>query len=641
MVGAESEVTKLLDAAVAAVPGGQIRPGQQQMAEAIDKARTTRRHLLVQAGTGTGKSLGYLVPSLMSDRPVVVSTATLALQAQLVDTDLPRLAEATEDVLGRKATFAVLKGRHHYLCAAKLADPEPEEEQDSLDGGAWLGKAGRMEKHVKRVHEWANETERGDRDELDPGVPDAVWRGVSVSSRECVGAQKCPQGDICFAEKARGAAREADIVVTNHSLLAIDLLNGRKVLPEHDLLIVDEAHELADRATGAAQAELSVAAIERSMRRAGQFISRETKERFTDGGAAFDASLDNLPSGRLTQLPEHLRQALTLLEGACREASSEITVGKDNESLLKQQAKTGVGDLRDIVQRIQQESEYDVIWADGDGRRRQLTVAPLSVAGILGEELFAERTVVVTSATLTLGGKFDNVARALGIEESQADTLDVGSPFDYRKQGILYVAAHLPKPTMSGLSEAAAEELVRLVTAIGGRTLGLFSSRKAAERAAEVLRERTDLPILVQGEESLPPLVRRFRAEPDTCLLGVMSLWQGVDVPGDSCQLVVVDRLPFPRPDEPLMAARSAAADNSGGSGFSQVSVPYAAIRLAQGVGRLIRSTSDKGVVAVLDARLENARSYGRYLRESLPPLWYTTDKDKVVGALKRLRGTS
>ncbi|GLZ77697.1 ATP-dependent helicase [Actinorhabdospora filicis] len=631
----------LLDAAIAAVPGGQVRPGQQQMAAAIDRARETGSHLLVQAGTGTGKSIGYLVPSLLSDRPVVVSTATLALQAQLVDTDLPRLADATEGVLGRRPSFAVLKGRHHYLCAAKLASPEAEDEQDTLDGGSWLGQASKMEKHVTRLHDWANDTETGDRDELDPGVPDVVWRGVSVSARECPGAMKCAQGDICFAEKARGQAREADIVVTNHSLLSIDLLNGRKVLPEHDLLIVDEAHELADRATGAAQAEVTVAGIERVMRRAGSFVSREVKEKFADAGAAFDAALMNLPPGRLTQIPAAMREALTLLEGACREGASEITVGKDEESVTKQQAKTGVTDLRDVVQRFLLESEHDVIWGDGEGRRRQLTVAPLSVAGILGQELFAERTVVATSATLTLGGKFDSAARSLGLDEGDYDTLDVGSPFEYRKQGILYVASHLPKPGMSGLSEAAADELVRLVTALGGRTLGLFSSRKAAERAAEVLRERTDLPILLQGEESLAPLVRRFRAEPETCLLGVMSLWQGVDVPGDSCQLVVVDRLPFPRPDEPLTAARSAAADNSGGSGFAQVSVPYAAIRLAQGVGRLIRSVDDKGVVAVLDPRLETARSYGRYLRESLPPLWYTTDKEKVAGALSRLKAAS
>jgi ATP-dependent DNA helicase DinG len=216
--------------------------------------------------------------------------------------------------------------------------------------------------------------------------------------------------------------------------------------------------------------------------------------------------------------------------------------------------------------------------------------------------------------------------------------LDVGSPFDYPKQGILYVAAHLPRPTQSGLAGPAADELVKLVRALGGRTLGLFSSRRAATQAAEVLRAQTDLEILVQGEEALPLLVKRFRAEPTSCLLGVMSLWQGVDVPGDACQLVVIDRLPFPRPDEPLAAARAAAVDAAGRSGFAEVSVPIAAVRLAQGVGRLIRSSTDRGVVAVLDSRLETARGYGAFLRRTLPPFWYTTKPDVAIGALTRLR---
>ena len=213
----------------------------------------------------------------------------------------------------------------------------------------------------------------------------------------------------------------------------------------------------------------------------------------------------------------------------------------------------------------------------------------------------------------------------------------MGSPFDYRRQGILYVAAHLPRPRESGLPEASARELVRLVDALGGRTLGLFSSRRAAERAAQVLRERTRVEVLLQGEESLPLLVRRFRDDPRTCLLGVLSLWQGVDVPGDACQLVVIDRLPFPRPDEPLAAARAAAVDAAGGSGFAAVSVPIAAVRLAQGAGRLIRSADDRGVVAVLDSRLHHARGYGPFLRRSLPPFWYTTDPEVVCQALARL----
>jgi ATP-dependent DNA helicase DinG len=346
--------------------------------------------------------------------------------------------------------------------------------------------------------------------------------------------------------------------------------------------------------------------------------------------------------GRVTTgLPAPLRAALTLLDPACRRALDAIGDVKadDPDPVRKQQAKVGLAQISETAQRLLAEAEFDVAWIEKDDRRRMVVVAPLSVAGTLANHLYAERTVVATSATLALGGRFDTIAKALGLTEGDGSwtSLDVGSPFAYASQGILYVAAHLPKPTQSGLSDAAAEELVALVQALGGRTLGLFSSRKAAERAAEVLRAKTDLTILLQGEEALPLLVRRFREDRASCLMGVMSLWQGVDVPGDACQLVVIDRLPFPRPDEPLAAARSAAVDATGGSGFAAVSVPIAAVRLAQGVGRLIRSTRDKGVVAVLDSRLENARGYGAYLRASLPPFWYTTRPEVVLGALKRL----
>jgi len=647
-------VEELLAAAVGAVPEGATRPGQQAMAGAVAQAAQTGEHLLVQAGTGTGKSLAYLVPALLVDGPVVVSTATLALQSQLVDHDLPRLADAAEPLLGRRPTFAVLKGRHHYVCLARLEASSEEEPEDALFEAPgpvgkpltaktkWLGEAGRMGKQIQRLREWALESDTGDRDELDPGVDDSAWRAVSMPARECVGAARCPYGTECFAEASRVRAREADIVVTNHSLLAVDMLAGRHIVPPHKLLVVDEAHELADRVSSAAQAELSPESVDRASRRARAFIPPEHQEALIEAGDGLALGLAEAPPGRITAgLPAALRQALTLLDPACRRALDAIGDVKadDADPVRKQQAKTGLAELSETTQRLLAEADFDVAWVEKDDRRRAVVVAPLSVAGTLANHLYAERTVVATSATLALGGRFDTVARALGLTEGDGtwQSLDVGSPFDYPKQGILYVAAHLPKPTQSGLSDAAAEELLALVQALGGRTLGLFSSRKAAERAAEVLRAKTDLTVLLQGEEALPLLVRRFREDRASCLMGVMSLWQGVDVPGDACQLVVIDRLPFPRPDEPLAAARAAAVDAAGGSGFAAVSVPIAAIRLAQGVGRLIRSPKDKGVVAVLDSRLETARGYGAYLRASLPPFWYTTKPEVVLGALKRL----
>jgi ATP-dependent DNA helicase DinG len=661
-----ASVADLLAAAVSAVPGGTSRPGQETMAAAVAQAVATGEHLLVQAGTGTGKSLAYLVPSLLVDGPVVISTATLALQHQLIEHDLPRLADAIQPALGHRPTFAVLKGRHHYLCLAKL-DGDPAEEPEGLFEGPgtqtrWLGEAGRLGKQVQRLREWAKETDAGDRDELDPGVDDTAWRQVSMPARECIGAMRCPFGEECFAEASRARAREADIVVTNHSLLAFDMLAGRHIIPPHKLLVIDEAHELADRVTGASQAELSPDVIDRAARSTRSLVDGDVYEQLTEAGDALALGLAESVAGRLTAgLSNALAQALTLIDAATKKALDRIGDLKQDDpaAVRKQQSKAVLSQLNTTAQRILTGSAHDVVWVEREDRRRSIVVAPLSVSSTLREFLYEDRTVVATSATLTLGGSFDTVARAIGLPLSSSPSpeslldressrevesaelawrsLDVGSPFDYRRQGILYVAAHLPRPAQSGLPEPAAAELLRLVKTLGGRTLGLFSSRKAAERAAEVLREHTDLEILLQGEEQLPLLVKRFRAEPTSCLLGVMSLWQGVDVPGDACQLVVIDRLPFPRPDEPLSAARSAAVDSAGGSGFSAVNVPVAAVRLAQGVGRLIRSSRDKGVVAVLDSRLETARGYGAYLRKSLPPFWYTTKPDVVDGALRRL----
>ncbi|MEU1585810.1 ATP-dependent DNA helicase [Micromonospora sp. NPDC005710] len=705
--GARPSGTELLAAAVGAVPGGAERPGQLQMTTAIEECVASGEHLLVQAGTGTGKSLAYLAPALTVDGPVVVSTATLALQSQLVDHDLPRLADAVEPVLGRRPTFAVLKGRHHYLCLARLDNSTEDEPEDALfdapaarpGGGAlgkpdpaqpvkWLGEAGRLGKQVERLRAWAEKTATGDRDELDPGVDEQAWRLVSMPARECVGAARCPFGQECFAEASRARAREADIVVTNHSLLAVDMLADRHIVPPHKLLIVDEAHELADRVSSAAQAELVPELIDRTTRRARTLLRPETAEALTAAGDALAVGLAEAPAGRITAgLPTPLREACTLLDAATRSALDAIGDVKsdDPDPVRKQQAKAALDELSTTAQRLLEEGDHDVAWVEKNdsGNRRALVVAPLSVAGTLATHLYDERTVVATSATLALGGRFDTVARALGLDapppapptpaaaalaartgpgrpaaESPGRrlagdvtpsavvpategpgwrSLDVGSPFDYARQGILYVASHLPRPSVSGLPEAAGEELLGLVEALGGRTLGLFSSRRAAQQAAELLRARTDLPVLLQGEEALPLLVRRFREERASCLFGVMSLWQGVDVPGDACQLVVIDRLPFPRPDEPLAAARAAAVDSGGGSGFAAVSVPIAAVRLAQGVGRLIRATGDKGVVAVLDSRLETARGYGPFLRRSLPPFWYTTRPEVARGALERL----
>ncbi|MEV6490135.1 ATP-dependent DNA helicase, partial [Actinoplanes sp. NPDC051633] len=295
--GAKASSADLLAAAVGAVPGGAARPGQQAMASAIERAVREREHLLVQAGTGTGKSLAYLTPALLVDGPVVVSTATLALQNQLVEHDLPRLADAVEPLLGRRPTFAVLKGRHHYLCLAKMEHADEEEPAETLFDARlakptpWLAEAGRLGKQILRLQAWSEKTKTGDRDELDPGVDDTAWRQVSMPARDCVGAAKCPYGAECFAEASRARAREADIVVTNHSLLAVDMLAGRHIVPPHRLLVVDEAHELADRVSSAAQAEIAPDAVERAARRARPLITPQAAEALSEAADALTVGL--------------------------------------------------------------------------------------------------------------------------------------------------------------------------------------------------------------------------------------------------------------------------------------------------------------------------------------------------------------
>ncbi|MEZ0493552.1 ATP-dependent DNA helicase [Kineococcus sp. TBRC 1896] len=668
------EAAALLDEVVTAL-GGQRREGQVRMAAAVTDAIRSRRHLLVQAGTGTGKSMAYLVPAVAhavhTDQRVVVTTATLALQAQVVERDLPRLAGAITPALHRAPTWELLKGRANYLCRNKLDGGFPSDEGALFDvvapTGDGAGDAGRLGGEVVRLREWAATTRTGDRDDLDPGVSDRAWRQVSVSARECLGAQRCPVAAECFSEQVRARARQVDVVVTNHAMTAIDAMeNSGLLLPEHDVLVVDEAHELADRVTAVATAELSAAVLHsasRRLRRSAGVVS----EALDDASVALEAALEDAPPGRLDRWPDALADAVVAVRDAARQALTDLKdasegAGKeeDPESRgARHLARAAVQEVFSVAERLAADvgrgaqDSFDVAWVSaGSGpasRAPSLHVAPLSVAGLLRERLFTERTVVATSATLTLGGSFDPVAGAFGLKGAKGSKgaegsatawtgLDVGSPFDYPRQGILYVARHLPPPGRAGAGEATLDELAALVEAAGGRTLGLFSSRRAAEEAAQALRERVGTPVLCQGEDRLPKLVRAFTQDPATSLFGTLSLWQGVDVPGDSCSLVVIDRIPFPRPDDPLMSARARAVDAAGGNGFLSVSVAHAAVRLAQGAGRLIRASGDKGVVAVLDSRLATAR-YGGFLRDSLPDFWATTDADTVLAALRRLSG--
>ncbi|MEU6331379.1 ATP-dependent DNA helicase [Streptomyces sp. NPDC047049] len=636
----------LLHAAVTAV-GGTERPGQVAMAEAVAEAVDEQAHLLVQAGTGTGKSLGYLVPALAHGERVVVATATLALQRQLVERDLPRTVEALHPLLRRRPEFAMLKGRSNYLCLHRLHEGVPQEEEDGLfDVFEQATPTSKLGKDLLRLRDWADETETGDRDALTPGVSDRAWGQVSVSSRECLGASKCAYGAECFAEAARERAKLADVVVTNHALLAIDAIEGAPVLPQHEVLIIDEAHELVSRVTGVATGELTPGQVNRAVRRAAKLVNEKAADQLQTASETFERLMEPALPGRLEEIPEDLGYCLMALRDAARTVISALGSTRDksvqDEDAVRKQALASLENVHAVAERIANGSEYDVVWYERHDRfGASLRVAPLSVSGLLREKLFDDRSVTLTSATLKLGGDFNGVAASLGLapEGTEGEDvppwkgLDVGSPFDYSKQGILYVAKHLAQPGREGSRTDMLDELTELIEAAGGRTLGLFSSMRAAQAAAEELRGRLDVPILLQGEETLGELIRAFASDARTCLFGTLSLWQGVDVPGANCQLVVMDRVPFPRPDDPLMSARQKAVEEAGGNGFMAVAATHAALLMAQGAGRLVRATGDRGVVAVLDPRVERAR-YGSFLRKSMPDFWYTTDRNQVRRSL-------
>ena len=654
-----AQVRAALDAAVTAI-GGKAREGQIEMAEAVANALTDRHHLMVQAGTGTGKSLAYLVPALVHGRKVLVATATLALQRQLVERDLPAVVPALEKQLSRSITYAIYKGVGNYICLAKMNSEEPDPD------GELLLEASYLEKDAKRLHAWARGKDvSGDRDDA-PEVDRRVWAANSLSGRECVGADSCAYGSQCFAAKAKAKAQDADVVVTNHTLLAIEIVDNHPILPERDAVILDEAHEFMDRTTQAVTEELTSARVQRAAAMARKYMSGKLSDAFTNAADSFhdamndygdDVKGDFSKQGRLEEIPQSLEHPVRKV----KETATALvqSLGSDEEILepdaLAERArvKGAVQEIATTAGKLLKMGDTHVLWYEPTFST--LHLAPLSVSHVLRSNLLTQSPVIATSATLTVGNGFDAMAKSIGFvvgneaDEEVADDeidpgnvqfLDVGSPFDFANQGMLYLPKHLPEPTRDGTSPQVLEELGELIDAAGGRTLALFSSWRGVEAAdahlRSVLKERPISIITQKRGDAVAPLVERFAKDETSVLLGTMSLWQGVDVPGSSCILVVIDRLPFPRPDEPVLAARSALADNSGGSGFMQVSVPRAALLLAQGAGRLIRSIDDRGVVAIMDSRIVTKR-YGSVLLNSMPPLWRTNDKQVVRDSLKRL----
>jgi ATP-dependent DNA helicase DinG len=650
------KVRTALDAAVSAIDGSP-REGQIAMAEAVANALSDRHHLLVQAGTGTGKSLAYLVPALVHGKRVLVATATLALQRQLVERDLPRVKEALEKELGREISFAVYKGVGNYLCLQKMNADESHDSEVLIDIST-------LERDARRLREWAAKPGiSGDRDDA-PEVDRRVWLANSTSGRECVGADECRFGSECFAVNAKAKAQTADIVVTNHTLLAIEIVDSHPILPERDAIILDEAHEFMDRTTQAVTEELTAGRVSRAAAMARKHMPGKLASAFDRAADAFADALDGYSQDyrtrsdeerRLVELPDELVAPIRKVKEAAEAVVAAINADSeiiDPDTIAERaRVKGAVNEVKATAQKLLKNSDGSVLWFEPNFST--LYLAPLDVSSVLRENLFTQTPVIATSATISVGKSFDAIARNLGIsgefeneedssgiDPSNVQMLDVGSPFDFAAQGMLYLPKHLPEPGRDGPSIEALVELGELIDAAGGRTLALFSSWRGVEMADDHLRRvLAELPIKIITQkrgDSVGSLVDRFAEDPTSILLGTMSLWQGVDVPGPACTLVAIDRIPFPRPDDPVMSARASKADASGGSGFMQVSLPRAALLLAQGTGRLIRSIEDRGVVAILDSRIVNKR-YGSVLLNSMPPLWRTGEGAVVKDSLRRL----
>ena len=661
------KVRSALDAAVAAI-GGSPRDGQIEMAEAVANALSDRHHLLVQAGTGTGKSLAYLVPALVHGKKVLVATATLALQRQLVERDLPKIKAALDKELNRDISFAIYKGVGNYICLQKMNNaPNDPEAQAVLEVSS-------LESDAKRLRAWAQSANAtGDRDDA-PDVDRRVWSANSVSGRECMGADECPSGSKCFAALAKAKAQTADIVVTNHTLLAIEIVDSHPILPERDAIVLDEAHEFMDRTTQAVTEEITAARVARAANMARKHLPGKASdglykasEKFAKalGEYADDLKADPTKAGRLEKLPSTLEAPLRAIKEAVASVTALISADAQiidpNSMAERARVKGALNEVSQTATKLLKPGHTHVLWFEPT--YSTLYLAPLAVSDVLRGNLLTQTPVIATSATLTVGKSFDAIAKNIGFviggknedeveddEESgekkggmdpaNLQILDVGSPFDFANQGMLYLPKDLPEPGRDGPSREALTELGELIQAAGGRTLALFSSWRGVEAADEHLRDvlaELKLPIITQRRgDSVGPLVDKFAKDEKSILLGTISLWQGIDVPGPACTLVVIDRIPFPRPDEPVLSARAAEADAAGGSGFMQISLPRAALLLAQGTGRLIRSLDDKGVVAILDSRIVNKR-YGSILLNSMPPFWRTSDGAVIKEALRRL----
>jgi ATP-dependent DNA helicase DinG len=631
-----------------ALPGWEHRHGQLQMATAVEVALDEERHLIVEAGTGTGKTLAYLVPAVLSGRKVVVSTATKALQEQIFVKDLPLVAEAL-GAYGIPVKAALMKGLSNYVCLRRF-----EEARASGEHGG--------DREFARIESWLKETESGDRAELTDLPEDArAWREVSSSSETRIGSG-CPHFEQCYVTRMRREAEDAQIVVVNHHLFLADLAlrSGPRgahasVLPAYDAVIFDEAHQVDDIATDFFGMRVSSARIESLLHDAERTLSKVN---------ALEALGSGPVRGTLEQAREASKTFFSILAsraastGEGRKVLGEDEVGPDVQDAhqaldLRLQALEAIallrkeeaiqllghraGELRDSLRQILRGTRVDedgevgdvVRWLDVRSRSVSLGSSPVDVGSTLRARLFDRvPTVVCTSATLATSGGFHFARSRLGAPPG-TDELLLESPFDFAARAALYLPDDLPEPNDPRFSDAAADRIAELVKMTGGGAFVLCTSTRAMRTLHALLRSRTKLPLMMQGERPKHILLSRFRSSGKAVLVATMSFWEGVDVPGWALRLVVLDKIPFAPPDDPVVAARCARHEREGGNGFTQYSVPSAAMTLKQGFGRLIRSQKDAGIVAILDRRIVK-KGYGKALIASLPPATRVNDLEML-----------
>lgn len=626
----------------------EFRDGQVKMAEAVLRAFEEKKHLIVEAGTGTGKTMAYLVPaiaySLSTNKRVIISTGTKNLQEQLMEKDIPFL----QKVMPKKFTAAYMKGRSNYGCLYRINKAESQpilEGLDELD-------------HFEEVRRWVRETQTGDRAEL-VNLPENIsfWSRINAKSETCLG-QKCPDFEPCFITKMRQKAEDADIVIVNHHLFFADLnVRGNqygKVLPDYGAVIFDEAHLIEDIAADyfgfqissfqldelvrdADKLPITDAIVVRDLTKlsaniiglADQFWTRFIQTRNNQEGRfplLPNSFAQKMKSGEIHATP--LGEAYFALDNALERLENGVDVYSEKmpeaESLHKRIMQTRF-DLDFICK--QSEKNY-VYWLEKRGRGMFLRASPIDVSSLLQEKLFEKtETVVLTSATLSANGKFDFIKERLGLEPKKTESLVAPSAFDYQKQAIIYIPKAMPDPRAPEYNQMAAAEIIKLLQITNGRAFVLSTSNYSMNALYELVSMRVNFPCLIQGSMSKAGLLDRFRRTPNAVLFATSSFWQGVDVRGEQLSCVIIDKLPFAVPSDPVVAARTKFIDENGGKSFFDYSVPNAVITLKQGIGRLIRSKTDKGVIALLDTRLRT-KSYGRDFINSLP-------KTKVTAELK------